>query len=81
MRPPPLRRLAAPFDRHYVYHTAWAARVLAHSRPRRRVDSSSSLFLSAIASAWLDIAFYDYRPPPLVLDRLSVGCFLPTKPE
>ena len=61
-----------PFDKHYIYHTAWAARVLARLRPARHVDISSSLYFSAIASAVVPMDVYDYRPPRLSLDNVKV---------
>jgi SAM-dependent methyltransferase len=59
------------FDRHYVYHLAWAARILALERPERHVDVGSSLHFPSIVSAFLPIEFYDYRPAELQLDQLS----------
>lgn len=59
------------FDAHYVYHTAWAARVLAETRPRFHIDISSSLSFSTIVSAFIPVEFYDYRPADLHLDGLS----------
>src|SRR5690349_6587018 len=56
------------FDRHYIYHTAWAARVLARSRLARHVDISSSLYFSAIVSAFVPTEFYEFRQTPLQLD-------------
>ena len=61
------------FDRHYIYHTAWAARVLARSRPARHVDISSSLYFSAIVSAFVPTEFYEFRQTPLQLDGLKTG--------
>lgn len=58
------------FDRHYIYHTAWAARVLAETRPHRHVDISSCLYFASIASAFVPIDFYDYRPARLLLSNL-----------
>ena len=58
------------FDRHYVYHAAWACRVLAESRPVEHVDISSSLYFVATASAFVPIRFYDYRPAQLGLSGL-----------
>jgi len=52
----------AGFDAHYVYHTGWAARVLVRRMPTSHVDISSSLYFVSIASAFLPIQFYDYRP-------------------
>jgi SAM-dependent methyltransferase len=62
---------ATGFDRHYVYHTAWAARVLARTRPELHVDISSYLYFSTIASAFIPIRFYDYRPADLQLNNLT----------
>lgn len=59
------------FDRHYVFHTAWACRVLAESRPAEHVDISSSLYFVATASAFVPIHFYDYRPAQLGLSGLA----------
>jgi SAM-dependent methyltransferase len=59
------------FDRHYIYHCAWAARVIARARPACHTDISSSLYFCAIASAFVPMRFYDYRPAPLQLSNLS----------
>jgi ubiquinone/menaquinone biosynthesis C-methylase UbiE len=59
------------FDAHYVYHTAWAARILAQIKPAEHIDISSSLFFVAIASAQIPIIFYDYRPAELNLSGLK----------
>ena len=59
------------FDPHYIYHTAWAARILAKLRPPEHVDISSSLYFSALVSAFVPVSFYDFRPAPLQLSGLS----------
>jgi SAM-dependent methyltransferase len=59
------------FDRHYVFHTAWACRVLAQSKPALHVDISSSLYFVSNASAFVPMEFYDYRPAHLGLDGLN----------
>jgi SAM-dependent methyltransferase len=61
------------FDRHYVYHLAWALRCLAKLHPAKHVDISSSLHFSCAASVLVPVAFYDYRLPRLALDNLTVG--------
>jgi SAM-dependent methyltransferase len=61
------------FDRHYIYHTAWAARLLAESRPAVHVDISSDLYFSTLVSAFVPVQFYDYRPAELRLDGLITG--------
>ena len=61
------------FDWHYVYHTAWAARVLARTRPEVHVDISSSLYFTTIVSAFVPVRFYDYRPADIKLTGLENG--------
>ncbi len=61
------------FDRHYIYHTAWAARCLKTSGAQLHIDISSSLYFSALCSAFTTIQFYDFRPPKLELSNLSCG--------
>lgn len=60
-----------PFDAHYIYHTAWAARILAQSRPTAHVDIASSLYFVSLVSAFVPITFYDYRPAKLSLSNLE----------
>lgn len=60
------------FDRHYIYHLAWAARVLAQTKPNYHVDISSSLYFCTIVSSFIPVKFYDLRPPVLELNNLSV---------
>jgi SAM-dependent methyltransferase len=64
---------ATGFDRHYVYHSAWAARILARNRPGRHVDFSSSVYFVAIVCAFVPVDHYDHRPPDLRLDNANVG--------
>lgn len=59
------------FDRHYVYHTAWAARVVQEINPDVHVDIASSLYFPAIMSAFVPVQFYDYRPAVLDLNNLE----------
>ena len=61
------------FDRHYIYHPAWAARILAVNKPQFHVDISSSLSFSILVSAFIPVHFYDYRPAPLALSGLICG--------
>lgn len=60
-----------PFDTHYVFHLAWAARILAQTKPIEHIDISSSLHFPTIVSAFIPIKFYDYRPADLQLDKLT----------
>lgn len=64
---------SSEFDRHYVYHSSWAARILARTRPERHVDISSSLYFVGIVSAFVPVTHYDYRPPDLHLDNLTTS--------
>lgn len=61
------------FDRHYVYHTAWAARVVSEIKPQTHTDISSSLYFSGIVSAFNPVQFYDYRPANLQLSGLTTN--------
>ena len=62
-----------PFDREYVYHTAWAARVIAECRPAVHVDISSDIRFCTLVSAFVPVEFYDYRPADLQLEGLKSG--------
>jgi hypothetical protein len=59
------------FDRHYIYHPAWAARILARTRPDLHVDISSTLYFAAIVSSFVPVRFYDYRPADISLENLT----------
>ncbi len=60
-----------PFDPHYTYHPAWAARVVARTMPKLHIDISSTLKFATIVSAFVPVAFYDYRPAALRLSNLQ----------
>lgn len=59
------------FDRHYIYHPAWAARILAQTFPKEHVDISSILHFCTLVSAFIPIKYYDYRPADLKLENLT----------
>lgn len=59
------------FDRHYVYHTSWAARVLAEKKVKKHIDISSDLRFVTLVSAFIPIEFYDYRPANITLKNLT----------
>ena len=59
------------FEPHYVYHPAWAARIVAKRNPRVHVDISSILQFSTIVSAFVPVDFYDYRPAILNLSNYN----------
>lgn len=58
------------FDAHYVYHPAWAARIVKEINPKFHIDISSTLHFCSILSAFIDVKFYDYRPAQLNLSNL-----------
>jgi len=60
-----------PFDRHYTYHPAWAARILAKTRPVYHTDISSILSFSTVVSAFIPVKFYDYRPAEISLENFE----------
>ncbi len=59
------------FDKHYVYHTAWAARKLKEINPKIHVDISSFIYFSTIISAFIPIQYYEYRPVNIELNNLE----------
>lgn len=61
------------FDRHYTFHTAWAARVLAETRPAEHVDIASAVYFAGIVSAFVPTRFYDVRPARMDLANLKTG--------
>lgn len=60
-----------PFEPHYTYHPAWAARVVAEVKPEYHVDIASTLQFCGIVSAFVPVKFYDYRPAKLSLSNLT----------
>jgi SAM-dependent methyltransferase len=59
------------FDAHYVYHPAWAARIIAEARPALHVDVASTLNFCSMLSAFVPVQFLDIRPARLDLDHLT----------
>jgi len=69
------------FDGHYTYHPAWAARILAKTKPLKHIDISSILSFSTMLSAFIPVEFYDYRPANVKLSNLiSRGANLTSLP-
>ncbi|MGA1868156.1 MAG: DUF268 domain-containing protein [bacterium] len=58
------------FDTHYIFHTAWAARILVNTKPREHIDISSSLFFVALVSAFIPIKYFNYRSVNLKISGL-----------
>ena len=65
------RTTGTGFDQHYIYHPAWAARIVAEIGPDFHVDISSSLTFCTLVSAFVPVRFYDYRPAELNLSDLE----------
>jgi SAM-dependent methyltransferase len=59
------------FDTHYVYHPAWAARIVKQVNPDYHVDISSTLHFCSLLSAFISVKFYDFRPAKLTLSNLE----------
>ena len=62
-----------PFDKHYLFHLAWAARIVAETRPKRHIDVSSALHFACIVSAFVPTEYYELRPVALGLDGLATA--------
>lgn len=58
------------FDAHYIYHPAWATRLIAKIQPSVHIDISSKLSFCTMLSAFIPVRFYDYRPANLNLEGL-----------
>ena len=65
------RTLTTNFDAHYIYHPAWAARIVKKINPEFHIDISSTLHFCSQLSAFIPVRFYDYRPALLTLDQLN----------
>ena len=59
------------FDRHYVYHPAWAMRIVKEINPKKHIDISSTLHFCANLSTFIPVDFYDFRPAKLELNNLK----------
>jgi SAM-dependent methyltransferase len=64
---------ATNFDAHYIYHPAWATRIVKKINPAKHIDISSTLHFCSQLSAFIPVEFYDYRPAALNLDNLTSG--------
>lgn len=61
------------FDAHYIYHPAWAARVVKKINPEIHYDISSTLHFATQLSAFVPTKFFDFRPARLMLSNLDSG--------
>lgn len=64
---------STPFDHHYTYHPAWAARILAQTKPLKHADFSSILYFGTMVSAFIPVEFYDFRPADVHLSQYRAG--------
>ena len=65
--------MAPHFDRHYFYHPAWAARVLAEIKPEKHIDISSTINFMSLISAFIPTEYYEYNVPEIDLDNLKIN--------
>lgn len=65
--------VTTPIEPHYTYHPAWAARVLAQTKPAKHIDISSITQFTTIISAFIPVEFYDYRPANIRLSNYITG--------
>ena len=65
------RTATTGFDGIYLLHLAWAARVLANTRPEQHVDISSYIYFPALVSAFIPMKYLEYRPVDLSLSGLT----------
>ena len=63
--------ISTPFDPHYFYQGAWAARKLKLISPEKHVDIASSVLMISVLSGFIDTTFVDYRPLKANLKGLS----------
>ena len=61
------------FDRHYVYHTAWATLIVKQINPENHIDISSFVYFPALLSAFIPVTYYDFRKPELELSNVQAG--------
>jgi len=62
---------ATPFDPHYFYQGAWAARKLKETAPEKHVDIASSVLMVSVLSGFVETVFVDYRPLKANLSGLT----------
>ena len=65
------KHLTTSFDKHYVYHTAWAARKLKDISAAELTDISSFTYFSTLVSAFIPVKFYDFRPAEITLNNFT----------
>lgn len=67
------RVFSVGFDRHYLLHTAWAARKLRDLKVDHHTDFSSCLRFVSLLSAFLPASHFDFRKVDIQLTGLETG--------
>jgi SAM-dependent methyltransferase len=65
------RTAASPFDPHYTYQDAWAAREIHRRSPARHVDVGSRITFVVGLTAFVPVTFIDVRPLAAELPNLE----------
>jgi SAM-dependent methyltransferase len=60
-----------PFDAHYTYQDAWAARLIHGARPRRHVDVGSRISFVIGLTPFVSTTFIDVRPLEVTIENLD----------
>lgn len=60
-----------PFDPHYLYHTAWASRILAQTKPEMHYDFASDLRFVTMLSSFVKTVQYNLSIPTVKLSNLE----------
>jgi len=63
---------STPFDTHYLYHTAWAARIIKKINPPLHIDIGSCLRFNSVISSFIPVLHCDFRPPEIRLPNLEI---------
>jgi hypothetical protein len=61
----------SPYDPHYTYQDAWAAREIFHRQPARHVDIGSRISFVAGLAAFVPVTFIDLRPLEVAIPGLE----------
>jgi hypothetical protein len=61
----------SPYDPHYTYQDAWAARQIFQRRPSRHVDVGSRISFVAGLAAFVAVTFIDLRPLEVAIPDLE----------
>jgi SAM-dependent methyltransferase len=65
------RSSTTPFDRHYAYQDAWAAREIFKRRPATHIDVGSRISFVLGLTAFVPVTFIDLRPLEIAMPDLE----------